>query len=177
MTNHVSPDYCAHGIGVDLLCEECVRWYRTHFQAEEAQTQVPKRELLPDQPYGSNGSNDGYPSSQTLHCISTVACVDADIGARVCLNWAKGAWCDERPVSGWRANLGTVSDTLSSQELSMIHAKAGEKFMRFATGGWQGNEDIIAAVKKNPTTNDVWCLSTREGVHIYRYPDTVNNAL
>jgi len=151
MTDHVSPDYCAHGIGVDLLCEECVRWYKTQSQ-----------------------SNDDFPSSQTLHCISTVTCVDANVGARACLNWAKSAWCDERPASGWRANLGTVSYTPSPQELSMIHAKAGETFMRFATGGWQGNEDIIAAVKKNPTTNDAWCLSTREGVHIYRYPDTVN---
>jgi len=174
MTDHVSPDYCAHGIGVDLLCEECVRWYKAHFQTEEAQTQVPKRELLPDQP---DDSNNGYPSSQTLHCISTVACVGADASARVCLSWAKSAWHDERPASGWRANLGTVSHTLSSQELSMIHAKVGEGFMRFATGGWRGNEDIIAAVKKNPTTNHAWCLSTREGVHIYRYPDIVNNAI
>ncbi len=45
------------------------------------------------------------------------------------------------------------------------------KTLRLATGGWSGNEDIVAALDKNPMFSMVcWEMSKRGGLHIYKIP-------
>jgi hypothetical protein len=155
MTDYGSPDYCAHGIGIDLLCEDCDRWYRSkmHFQNDD----------VPTLPYTCDDEGDindfVAPEAEKSRQIAP-----SDIlNVRNCLDWAEGAWRE------WRGTSGTVSHTLTTKERSMINAKQGEEFVRFATGGQRENEDIIAVVQKNPRIKDAWCLSTRDGLHIYRY--------
>lgn len=44
----------------------------------------------------------------------------------------------------------------------------GQEFIRFATGGWSGNEDIIRALNDNLLVR--WQLSASGGLHIYELP-------
>jgi len=100
---------------------------------------------------------DGYPTEETLDQIKTwpaddiAACLDF---ARAAWHWSD--WCDE---------------DLSAAEREVLHAEPGERFARFATGGWSGNEDIIAALKANMMIRGLaWRLSASGGLHIFRYP-------
>ena len=78
--------------------------------------------------------------------------------------------CLDFVIDSWDNQYGGVSRTLSSTELSMVHAQKGEKFIRFATGGWSGNEALIAALQRNTQVHTFSCVATvRGGLHIYRY--------
>src|SRR6056300_85971 len=42
---------------------------------------------------------------------------------------------------------------------------------RFATGGWSGNEDLIAAIMQNTMVHTMcWQFSSRGGLHLYELP-------
>lgn len=40
-------------------------------------------------------------------------------------------------------------------------------FLRFATGGWSGNEDMMHALTENYPVMACWRLSARGGLHIF----------
>ena len=78
--------------------------------------------------------------------------------------------CLDFVIDSWDNHYGSVSRTLSSTELSMVHAQKGEKFIRFATGGWSGNEALINALRLNWMAHGLaWVATVRGGLHIYRY--------
>lgn len=103
---------------------------------------------------------DGYPTDETLDRIERWPVQSVD-DVRTCLDFVTDSWDN---------HYGGVSRTLSSTELSMVHAQKGEKFIRFATGGWSGNEALIAALQRNTQVHTFSCVATvRGGLHIYRY--------
>lgn len=66
-----------------------------------------------------------------------------------------------------------VSDELRPHEAEVVHAEPEDRFLRLATGGWSGNESIIGALDRNVVAIAMlWCLSSRGGLHIYKYPAT-----
>ena len=103
----------------------------------------------------------GYPTTdETLDRIERWPVQSVD-DVRKCLDFV---------IDSWDNHYGGVSRTLSSTELSMIHAQKGEKFIRFATGGWSGNEALIAALQRNTQVDTFSCVATvRGGLHIYQY--------
>lgn len=60
-----------------------------------------------------------------------------------------------------------VSAELKPCEREIVHAEEGQKFLRLATGGWSGNEDIIGALKSCFFSG--WLLSAHGGLHIFEY--------
>lgn len=62
-----------------------------------------------------------------------------------------------------------VSHELRPHERECVHADEGEKFLRLATGGWSGNEEIVSAFDESMASFGTWCMSTSGGLHIYRY--------
>jgi len=105
---------------------------------------------------------DGYPTDETVTRIE---------------EWPVQGWaidslrsCLDFVIDSWDNDYGSVSRTLSSTELSMVHAQKGEKFIRFATGGWSGNESLINALRRNQMIHGLaWVATVRGGLHIYRY--------
>lgn len=115
---------------------------------------------------------DGYPTEATITLIEQWPLFPQSElpageerrlrGARACLDFV---------MMAWNTTYGNLSYTLSTAELSLVQAKKGEQFIRFATGGWSGNEMLIAALRQNAVMQSVtWCLTTRGGLHIYRIP-------
>lgn len=64
-----------------------------------------------------------------------------------------------------------ASHDLRPEEAAVVHAEPGERYLRLATGGWSGNESIIAAMRANTMLHAMtWRLRSIGGLHIYRYP-------
>jgi len=72
------------------------------------------------------------------------------------------------------AYAGYFSDPLDEPPDEVKPLLFGErhcKWLRLATGGWSGNESIIAALEKNPIVQAFcWYMSARGGLHIYQLP-------
>ena len=99
---------------------------------------------------------DGYPSDSALNQLSAIE-KPADA-----LNFA---------LELWNLDFGSVREALQPHELTILHANKDERFVRFATGGWSGNESIISALRRTPLTWPLtWRLSARGGLHIFEYP-------
>lgn len=88
-----------------------------------------------------------------------------------------------RKAEGWKTTLdraieawdsGGVTFVLRPEEQAMCDAGSvfeyPVSYVRLATGGWSGNEDIIAALNENVWANMSWVLSARGGLHIYVAP-------
>lgn len=61
---------------------------------------------------------------------------------------------------------------ISQHEAAVLHAEPGDKFLRCATGGWSGNEALIAALNDNRMLRSLaWRFSARGGLHIYPYKE------
>lgn len=100
---------------------------------------------------------DGYPTDETLEALETWDWHEAAAG----LKFAAAAW-------HWPEWVG---EELRENERGIVNAETGERFVRFATGGWSGNESVIAALKRNRVLCALtWCLSARGGLHIFKYP-------
>jgi hypothetical protein len=100
------------------------------------------------------------PTDETLVRIAAWPCKTAN-DVRACLDFATCVWNYE---------YGSVGMVNAPQELAMLHAQKGERFVRFVTGGWSDNESVIGALEQNMTLQALtWCLSTRGGLHIFRY--------
>lgn len=98
---------------------------------------------------------EGYPTEATLDEIRTAAPLAA-------LQLAERAW----------SSYGWASRQLSEPERLVVSRNHCDgEFIRFATGGWSGNESIISALTDNLMVSALcWQLSARGGLHIYEVP-------
>ena len=101
-------------------------------------------------------SSDGYPTRAALKRLRQWPITD-------------GATALDFVASIWHWPEWGVSYELKPHEKEMLHGDEGH-FLRLATGGWSGNEDLIAALDKSLVTRLTWRLSSRGGLHIYEYP-------
>lgn len=102
---------------------------------------------------------DGYPTEATLDAIRTWPFQDFETSNRL-LDFVAAAW--HWPDFG-------VSHKLRPAERELVHVEDGERFLRLATGGWSGNESLIAALEKSQGAFGMWRLSASGGLEIYRY--------
>lgn len=97
--------------------------------------------------------DDGYPTDATL------AVLEAWPDANGALQFMRAAW-------HWPE---AVRDDLSAHEGQVVHAEPEDRYLRFATGGWSGNDSLIAALRQNHMAWALtWCLTARGGLHIFR---------
>lgn len=83
------------------------------------------------------------------------------------------AGCLDFVASIWHWPDFGVSNELRPEEAHVVGVEKGQKYLRLATGGWSGNEDIIGAMNDNyMLTAMSWHLTARGGLHIYSYPPT-----
>ena len=96
---------------------------------------------------------DEYPTEEALRRLSTID------NPKDALDDALALWNDV---------YGSASEELRPHERE--HLGDG-RFIRFATGGWSGNESIIAALQENRFAwLMTWYLSSRGGLHLFKYP-------
>jgi hypothetical protein len=105
-------------------------------------------------------TDEDYPTDEALARIRTAP-------PREALELAERAW----HWDGW------ASRELRPEERAVVtnDVDEGAEFVRFATGGWSGNESIIAALDDNwPVAVMCWRLTARGGLHIYEMPKAVD---
>ena len=98
----------------------------------------------------------GYPTDKTLKSIRK-----AEFNA--VLDVVKEAW---HPV------YGAQRETLSDEEAAIVMRaldREETRYLRLATGGWSGNEDILEAFHRNWAWHMHWRLSASGGMHIFAY--------
>jgi hypothetical protein len=101
--------------------------------------------------------SDDYPTDEELERLEKWPYQDA-AGA---LEFAASLW----HWPDW------VTRDISAHEAAVLHANQEDRFMRFATGGWSGNESIIGALRDNHMVSALtWRLTARGGLHIYQLP-------
>lgn len=99
---------------------------------------------------------DGYPTEETLAAIRVWPWQDVN----ALLDFIAEAW-------HWP---DFVSRELRPEEASIVHAEPEDRYLRLATGGWSGNEDLIAALRENMMARALtWRLTARGGLHIYEF--------
>lgn len=106
----------------------------------------------------TDGGSPHYPTDEAIERIK--AWPDEDLAG--CLDFVADIWT--WPEFG-------VSRTLKAAEREVVGETADKRFLRLATGGWSGNEDIIGAMKENLMLRALcWRLSASGGLHIWEYP-------
>ena len=65
---------------------------------------------------------------------------------------------------------GSASTDLRPEEREMV-GTGDRLYLRLATGGWSGCEDVISALEKNMWARMNWRMSARGGLHIYELPE------
>lgn len=113
---------------------------------------LPASELLTE----PEEDDYGYPSDRTLETIRQWPWNDLN----GCLDFIAKAW--HWPEFGVRWELRPF-------EAECVHAEPSERFLRLATGGWSGNEEIIGAMRHNMMLQTRWRLSSCGGLHIYEF--------
>ena len=103
-----------------------------------------------------------YPTDNALarleHWPLVRGTMHTDINAA--LDYARALWSE----------YGRAGEDLRPSERELVHADDTERFLRLATGGWSGNESIVAALNANHLLRAfTWRLSACGGLHIYRY--------
>lgn len=105
---------------------------------------------------------DGYPTDDTLRAIETWPWQDIEGLFKL----IRELWW----IKGWG-----VTDTLTEAEKEVCHDDIHStlqpcRYLRFATGGWSGNESLIHALRRNHIVwSTTWVLSARGGLHIFRF--------
>lgn len=100
---------------------------------------------------------DGYPSPRTLRTLT---------------KWPIGNFGGALDflAAGW-SYPERVSRELSAAEVELVHADLGDRFLRVSTGGWSGNEELLAAFRQNIVGWSLtWRLKTSGGLYIFEYP-------
>lgn len=101
----------------------------------------------------------GYPSAAELRRVRTLKDPNRALDA------LRAAWID---------GYGSESETLSVAEHAVIYANPQDRYLRLATGGWSGNEDLIEALAANTVAwGATWRLSTWGGLHLFCYRRTL----
>ncbi len=86
--------------------------------------------------------------------------------------WEDVFGCLDFVASIWHWPDFGVSHELRPEEYHVCHTDNGDRFLRLATGGWSGNEDIVGALELNWGVQAMaWQLSGRGGLHIFKYPE------
>lgn len=99
----------------------------------------------------------GYPTESALERIKAWPFEDLN----GCLDFVASIW--HWPDFG-------VSHELRPEEAHVVGAEAGDRYLRLATGGWSGNEDIVTAMCLNRMLNAFcWRMSASGGLRIYQY--------
>lgn len=100
---------------------------------------------------------DGYPTEQTLDLIRKWAVVTAD-DAIAAMDFAGAAWSYP---DRWTKEIGWRDpDWPTSPQVRYT----------ISTGGWSGNEDVIAAIETNQMLQMLgWWSSRRGGHYEYRF--------
>lgn len=81
------------------------------------------------------------------------------------------AGCLDFVASLWHWPEFGVSREIDAHEAGVLKANPGERYLRLATGGWSGNEELIAALRTNHMISALaWRLTARGGLHIFEYP-------
>lgn len=97
----------------------------------------------------------GYPTDEALEWIAKAADPNA------ALDMVEHAW---HPV------YGSAVHYLSPAESEVVHESSGDRFLRLATGGWSGCEDVLEALHENTLAwACTWRLSTHGGLHVFQY--------
>jgi hypothetical protein len=105
-------------------------------------------------------TDGGYPTDAALKRIEEWEPMDAN----ACLDFVAAIW--HWPDFG-------VSHELRPSESEIVHAEPHHRHLRLATGGWSGNESIVAAMKHNAVFRAfTWQLTAAGGLHIFRYMET-----
>ena len=102
---------------------------------------------------------DGYPTEATLERIKQWAIAD---GINALLDYVTVAF---------RLQLGSATNSLSEAEREVAYADPDHRYLRLATGGWSGCEDVISAFQQNENYLYAltWQFSAAGGLHIFRY--------
>jgi len=96
--------------------------------------------------------SDGYPTEECLRRLEVAGSTEAF----AILREAFQRW-------------GAATDTLRPEEAAVV-GRSSKGFLRLATGGWSGNEDMVAAFERNIVHAMTWRLSARGGLEIYEIP-------
>lgn len=99
---------------------------------------------------------NGDPTLETLTAIAQWDPLDA----AGCLDFVRAAW-------HWPES---ASDELTAHEGYVVYAEPGARYLRLATGGWSGNEGLIAALRDSDVWALTWRLQAAGGLYIFRYP-------
>lgn len=100
---------------------------------------------------------DGYPTDETIEWLSSWEITDSGAG----LDFMAAAW--RWPGFG-------VSHELRPCEREILDADPDERFLRLATGGWSGNEELVSAFMRSLASALTWRLRSSGGLWIFRYP-------
>jgi hypothetical protein len=102
---------------------------------------------------------DGYPTEETLERIKTWPCETlADMAEA--MDFAGRAWYYP---DYWEVDPAFVADEWPGQ-------KPQRRYV-FSTGGWSGNESVVAAIEANLMLQMIGAWSWRRGGHYeYRFP-------
>ena len=103
-----------------------------------------------------NLDQDGYPTEEALGRIRTTQ--DPNEALRAL-------------EETWNDRYGSVSSSPSYNEWQVARLEDGDHALRFATGGWSGNEDALEAFGQNAIAwMMTWRLSAVGGLFIFRRP-------
>jgi len=101
----------------------------------------------------------GYPTEET--CEYLHLCSDATLA----LDFMKAAWFYP----------DFIGHVLRPAESEVVMADPEDRFLRAATGGWSGNEELIASLRQNFVAWGLtWRLSSCGGLHIFEYPSAAS---
>ena len=97
---------------------------------------------------------DGYPTDETLDAITKW-----DVGDLTGLfRFLTAAWSE----------YGQYTDQLSDSEREVAGVEGEHQLVRLVTGGWSGNESLLAALEQNTVAYWMtWRLSALGGLHIF----------
>lgn len=100
---------------------------------------------------------DGYPDEESLEKIRDINTPAIEVFRLVIENWKYGAtW-------GYAKH-----DPRRPPE---YEDHKGKQILRLGTGGWSGNEEVLAALHSNFLMGRFFVLGTRGGLDIYEVPD------
>lgn len=104
---------------------------------------------------------DGYPTEETERAVRTWE-VNTVADAIACMDFVGRAW--KWPDWGWEKETGWYGP-------EGYDARPQTRY-RFSTGGWSGNEGLVAALEANSIIKMLgWHSSRRGGHYEYRFPE------